>query len=489
MPQQPTAPTLLRPVLYVIGHLMLMFALAMVAPMALDLADGHADWMTFAISASVTVFFAGLMTFSCKGSMTEMNLRQMFLIAGLSYVVLSVFSTLPFLLMEHRLGFIDALFESISGITATGSTVMTGLDTTPRGILLWRVLLQWLGGFGVIAIGLMVLPFLRVGGMQLFRLESSDRSEKTIARAEDYAKAFAAAYVGITIAIAIALLFCGLSLFDSVCHAMTALATGGFSTHDQSVGYFNNFPAEIVLSIAMIAGALPFAAYLRTWRGEHKALIKDGQIRLFMGIWAFAILATFLWLVLHLGMEPGKAFRDTLFNMTSLMTTCGFASGDYAKWGSFALGLMLILPLIGGCTGSTAGGIKMFRFRILLKAFRHQMVRMFSPNRVAPIDYDGQLIDTELMLSVVTYFFVFITGYVLFSLALSAMGLDVVEAFSATTAAMTNTGPGLGARIGPAGTFSPLGDPAKITLMLAMLLGRLEFFTLLVLLHPGFWRR
>jgi len=484
-----TNPSLLRPVLYVIGHLLLAFALAMMAPMALDLAQGNADWMVFATSAAVTVFVAGLLAFSCRGPMADLSLRQMFLIVGFGYLVLTLFAALPFMLMANRLGLVDAMFETVSAITTTGSTVMVGLDSTPHGILLWRALLQWIGGIGIIAIGIMILPFLRVGGMQLFRLESSDRSEKLMARAEDYAKALAAAYVVLTAASIIGLLLCGIGLFDSVCHAMFAIATGGFSNYDLSVGHFNNFPAEIILSITMIAGAMPFAIYIKMWQGERGAIVRDGQVRLFLTIWFLAVLSTSVWLMAHLGMAPGPAFRNALFNITSLIATCGFVSGDYSQWGSFVLILALILPIMGGCTGSASGGIKMFRFRILMKAFRHQIIRMFNPNRVVPVEYDGQVIDTEIMFSVVTYFFVFVAGYILCSLALSAMGLDAIEALSAATAALSNTGPGLGARIGPIGTFAPLGDAAKITLTLAMLLGRLEFFTLLVLVHPGFWRR
>ncbi|MFC7333649.1 TrkH family potassium uptake protein [Rhodocista pekingensis] len=477
-----------RPILYVIGYLLIVLAGAMLVPMSADLAAGSPDWQVFAVSGALTLFFAVLLVLTNRTHGISLNLRQTFVLTSLAWIIVCLFSSLPFMLSSLRLGFADAFFEAMSGLTTTGSTVITGLGDLPPGILLWRALLQWLGGIGIVGMGIVILPFLRVGGMQLFRSESSDKSDKVVPRASDLALAFCWIYLALTCICTAALMVSGMDAFDAICHAMAALSTGGFSTEDASVGYWREPAIHWTLIVFMILGSLPFVRYISLVRGDARTLVRDTQVRAFLGLLAVSSLGLALYLVLVQHMPAEEALRQATFNVVSVVTTTGFASADYTLWGSPAVALFFVLLFTGGCTGSTAGGVKIMRFEILWLTLWAQMTRLISPNRVIPLTYNGKPVDSDIILSVMSFITIYIGTMFVFTQLLAATGLDLVTAVTGVAQALGNVGPGLGTIIGPAGNFKPLEDEAKWILSLLMLMGRLELFTLLVMLSPSFWR-
>lgn len=476
-----------RPILFVIGSLLGIVAVAMLVPMAVDLASGHRDWQVFAASSLCTLFFGVLVSLTNRSSEVRLTLRQTFLLTTLSWIAICAFAALPFLFGERRLSVADAFFEAMSGLTTTGSTVISDLDGAPRSLLLWRALLNWLGGIGIVVLGIAVLPFLRVGGMQLFRSESSDKADKVVPRATDLAVWLGWVYLAITGACAAALSLAGMSPFDAVCNAMAAAATGGFSTRDASIGGWDNPAVEWIVAAAMMAGALPFIRFIGAARGDVGGIWRDSQVRRFCALVAAVSLATAAWLW-STGVPAWTALRRAVFNVVSIVTTTGFATDDYSLWGAPAVILFFVLTFAGGCTGSTSGGIKMFRFEILGMVMKQQLTRLYSPRRVLPLTYNDKPVDTDILLSVTAFIFVYFATVLGVALLLGMFGLDFTTAVSGAATAVSNVGPGLGEIIGPAGNFAPLPDGAKWVLSAGMLLGRLELFTVLVLLNPRFWR-
>lgn len=475
-----------RPVLFVVGLLLIALAVLMLLPAAADAATDNIDWMNFVYAAAISVFVGGALALSTRPDAVAFNVREAFLITSAAWFAISLFAALPFY-FGGRIDFTDAFFESVSGLTTTGSTVFVGLDAMPAGVLLWRSMLQWVGGVGIVVMAIMILPFLRVGGMQLFRSESSDRSEKVVPRPAELALSIGSIYCALTFLCALGYAMAGMSPFDAVNHAMTTLATGGYSTHDASFAYFANPAVHWLGTVFMMAGALPFVLYIKGVRGEPGALFRDQQVRGFGGILALAILAlgASQWLQ---GMPPADALRHAAFNVTSIVTTTGYASTDYTLWGDFAIGAFLLFTFIGGCTGSTAGAIKVFRHQLLLMMIREQMRRLYVPHLVYPRLYNGRQVPRDIIPSVVAFLAAYVGVTALLGVALSAFGLDLVTSMSGAATAMGNVGPGLGPIIGPAGTFASLPDGAKWLLSLGMLLGRLELFTVLVIFTPAFWR-
>ncbi len=477
------------PIFLIIGTLLAVLAAAMLLPAWIDYYVGNSDWVNFLISAFFTGFVGGALILTNQGKAATITLKQTFILTTLSWIVVVVFAALPMSLADIGLSYTDAFFEAMSGVTTTGATVIVGLDQAPPGILLWRALLQGLGGMGIIVFALAILPMLKIGGMQLFRAESSDRSENVLPRAKQLAAALSGVYILLTAACTFCLWLAGMDWFDAICHAPAAVSTAGLSTHDASIGYYNSIPIEVVTSLFMLLGGLPFAIYIQAMRGRPLALWRDTQVRWFLGIVCFSIATLTLWVHFTQHMPLGTALRHTSFNIISIITTTGFTSTDYGQWGGFVMMYFFFFTVMGGCTGSTAGGIKVFRHQVLFETAKVQIMRLIQPHGVFRPVYNGKPIEETTISSVLSFFILFAFIFLVFSLLLGLTGLDFITSMSGVAQAMANTGPGLGDIIGPAGNYSSLSDAAKWILSAAMLIGRLEIFTVLVLFSPHFWRQ
>jgi trk system potassium uptake protein TrkH len=477
----------LRPVIFVIGILLSILAVAMTIPAVVDIAIGHPDWQVFSVAAFVTLFVGVSMVLTTRASLRRFSVRQTFLMTNLAWFVIAAFGALPFQFSELELSPVDAFFESMSGVTTTGATVIVGLDFAPPGILLWRAILQWLGGIGIIVMAVAILPMLQIGGMQMFRVEAFD-ADKVLPRAAQIAGGIAIVYVFLTAVAVLVLWSLGMSGFDAVAHAMTSIATGGFSTYDASVGHFDNAAIDWAMSVIMVLGSVPFVLYLRVVRGDLKPVFADTQVRWFLTIVTVSVLLVAVWLYLGDLMAPVDALRYSAFNVISVMTGSGFATADYGRWGSFVVALMFVLMFVGGCAGSTTCGIKIFRLQVLYATAQAQINRLMQPNGVFFPYYNKKPIPDSVATSVMSFFFLFATCFALLAVGLGLTGLDFITAVSGAASAIANVGPGLGDVIGPAGNFATLPDSAKLLLSLGMLLGRLELFTVLILLAPAFWR-
>ncbi len=477
----------LRPVVFITGILMSILAVAMFIPAVVDAAIGHPDWQVFAAASGVTLFIGVAMALTTRTSLRSFSLRQAFLMTNLAWLVTATCGALPFHFSELELSFVDSFFESMSGVTTTGSTIIVGLDHAPPGILLWRAILQWLGGIGIIVMAIAVLPILQVGGMQMFRVEAFE-ADKVLPRAAQIAGGISIIYVFMTAGAAFLLWALGMDGFDALTHAMTSIATGGFSTHDASVGYFESAGIDWAMTLFMILGSLPFVLYLRAVRGDVLSLARDSQVQLFFAIVVAAVLATAFWLWHQHTMDLHDAFRYAAFNVVSLMTGSGFSTADFGQWGGFVLALLFSLMFVGGCAGSTTCGLKIFRLQVLYATARAQMRRLTQPHGVFFPYYNKRPIPESVSASVMGFFFLYVTSFSLLAIGLGLTGADFVTAVSGSATAIANVGPGFGDVIGPAGTFAPLPDSSKLLLCLGMLLGRLELFTVLILLSPSFWR-
>lgn len=483
----------LRPVFFVIGLMAAAMGMMMFVPMVVDLLFGDRSWQAFAISGVIVTLFGGTLATSTYTPKPDLRARGAFVLTVFSWIVLAVLAALPFLLDPVRLSFTDALFEATSGITTTGSTIMTGLDDAPKGILLWRAMLQWIGGIGIIVTAMAILPMLGVGGMQLFRLESSDVGEKILPRAQSIAITIASIYFLLTITCALAYMGTGMSGFDAAAHSMTTIATGGYSTSDASMGGFMDDGADIVGSVFMLLGALPFGVYmLMVRRGQFGAPMRDPQVRAFLLVVTLLTLLVMVALIVS-GAQDSElgwvhSLRLSAFNTISIITGTGYATADYMQWGPLAVAAFFFFMFIGGCAGSTACSIKIFRYQVALEALRAYLFRMPRPHAIAPMRYGGRPLPDAIVYSVLGYFFLFFITVALIASLLGAIGLDPVTAWSGAGSAVANVGPGLGDIIGPSGTYQSLPNTAKWLLMTGMIVGRLEIVTALVVLTPSFWR-
>lgn len=476
-----------RPVLYIIGFLLSAQSILMCIPAIVDAYTGSNEWQVFIFASLITLFVGIILIIANKSEDFSLSIRQAFLLTTLSWIFFSFFGSIPFMFSDLKLSFTDALFESMSGTTTTGSTVISGLDNLPKGILLWRSLLQWIGGIGIIVIAIAILPILKIGGMQLFHAESSDSSEKVLPRATQIAKIIGMIYLGLTIICCLCLWFFNMPIFDAIAHSMTTIATGGFSTSDASIGKFNSLNIEIVISIFMILGSLPFVLYLQAVRGDILPLFKDSQIQLFLLLIILAIFLVTFWRYQNT-VDFVSNFRPSFFNTISIFTGTGYTTQDFNNWGSFIIILFLFLMVIGGCAGSTTCGIKIFRIQILYQSTKVQIFKLLQPHNVIVPKYNRTPISESITTSVMGYFFMFIISYILIALILSFLGNDILTSLSGAATSIANVGPGLGNVIGPTKTFAQISDSTKWVLIIGMLIGRLELFAVIVLLTPTFWK-
>ena len=476
-------------VLFPIGATLVVFGTFMALPAVVEALAGNGDWKAFAEGASAATIIGATILFAAHGGETDLSLREGYLLTVAMWIALPLVSALPFWFSIERISFTDAVFEAVSGLTTTGSTVFSGLDSMAPGLLIWRAFLQWLGGIGIIVMAVIVLPFLRVGGMQLYRMESSDRSEKIAPRAYHAMLSILVIYAALTTLCAVLYWFSGMTPFEAAVHAMTTLSTGGFSTSDGSIGHFQSAAIEWEAVVFMMLGSLPFALYVKfIKRGRFSVWSEDSQVSVFISLVVVAILMSAFWLVSERGIAPLEALRSAAFNVVSVVTTTGFASGDFTTWGAFPIVFFFFLMFVGGCAGSTAGGVKMFRFELLAKEAIRQSQRLISPHAVYQTRLNDHPVDSDVVSSVMVFFFlliVFLTGA---TIMLGFSGLDFETSISAAVTAISNVGPGLGVMIGPAGNFASLPDTAKWILDICMIVGRLEYLTVAVVFLPLFWR-
>lgn len=477
-----------RPIAFVIGIMLSALGVTMTIPALVEFAVDGDFWAPFLGSAALTAFVGVAVMLAASGSGARLGLREAFLLTTVSWVIVAMFGALPFLFAPFDLSIADCFFESMSGLTTTGATVIVGLDRAPPGLLVWRSLLQFIGGVGIIAVAVAVLPLLRIGGMQLFRLESTDRSEKVMPRVTQIATGIIVTYVLMAMVCALLYWIGGMSGFDAINHAMTTVATSGFSTSDSSFGKFDSMFLELVGTLFMLAGGITFTLYLRAWQGDHLTLLRDSQVKAFFGVFLACWAAVLLWLVIVKERPLVDAVMDAAFNVASVLTTTGFATDDWNNWGAFPVVLFFLLTFVGGCSGSTTGGIKIFRLQVLFAIGRTQMRQALQPSGVFVPKYNGKPINEVVAQSVLAFVTLYVFTMAATTLALGLCGVDVITALSGAAASVSNVGPGLGPIIGPAGTYAPLPDSAKWVLALAMLLGRLELITVLVLFTRRFWK-
>lgn len=447
------------------------------------------QWIPFFISAALSLFIGiGCILGFNSSELNNIRTREVFLLTFLAWLLTSVFASLPFIFSNLDLSFTDALFETASAITTTGATVLTNLHTLPKTILLWRALLQWFGGIGIVIMAMTVLPTLKVGGMQLFQSEFSDRSDKILPQVSQLARAILQIYIGLTFACITMLWWIGMSPFDSLCHGFTTISTGGLSNYDKSIAYFNLPAAEWIIIAFMLMGSLPLITFVKIMHKKYAALI-DSQIAAYGITVLSATFVMWFWIAGHGFSESWiNGFRNAAFTVVSIITTTGFTTVNYELWGSFAAQIILMLSIVGACTGSTSGGIKFFRFEILFRIANAQIKTLRTPHGIFHPTYHGKVIDSKVTSSVITFLVMWMLTLGVIVLIGAAAGLDSITAISGAIATTSNVGAALGDVIGPAGSFAALPITVKWTYIAGMLLGRLEFVTILALSSRSFWR-
>jgi len=474
---------------FIIGIMFLVMTVFMFPPALTDMVAGNRDWRVFIGSAFVTGFAGLMLVMTSRGRWSpQVSIKEGFVLTVTSWVVMCAVAAIPFIFFTNDVSITDAWFEAVSGLTTTGSTTFIGLDQMPPGILLWRSIIQWIGGVGVVVMAVIMLPFLRVGGMQLFQAEGAERKEKFIPRAAELVSLIAVTYSVLTVLCAVSYRLGGMSTFDALNHAMTTVATSGFSTRDLSLGYFGNVDIQWIAAFFMFASSLPLVIYVKAVRNRSLRMLADEQVVGFVKIATVCVMSLTLWYWWKWDVPLPEALRVVTFNTISILSTTGYTAGNYSMWGGGAPGIFFILMFIGGCTGSTAGGIKTFRLQVMYKTARAYIGGLMSPNQVLISTFNDRQITPDIASSVLAYVSIMFSSVMVFTLILSLFDLDFVTCLSGSISAVANIGPGLGSVIGPAGNYAQLPDGAKFTLTIAMLLGRLEFFTVLVLLNRNFWR-
>ena len=477
-----------KTVFFLIGILLIVLGASMLAPYSLQVIldeDSH----SFISASFVTIFIGILFVLGNLEKEFKLNLKQTFLFSSLAWITVAAFGSLPFLLSTQDFTFSEAFFESMSGITTTGATIISDLDNSPKSILLWRAIMQWLGGIGIVVMAITILPLLKVGGMQLFKMEGPENTEKILPRTIEVATIIISTYIALTFLCGFFYWLFGMTIFDSVSHAMTTIATGGFSTHNDSIGFFKSSNIEIVASLFIILGSIPFISYLKFSQGNKKIFFQDVQIKGLIYILLLAIVIMFFYLIfINYESSLFDKIRISSFNVISILSGTGYVTDDFGLWGKFSLIFFLLLMFIGGCAGSTACGIKIFRLQMLLIFLKNQIKKILSPNSVIISKYNNQKISDNFINSVIIFIFSFLFIFLLIAMLLSISGLDFITSISGAASSISNVGPGLGEIIGPNGNYKNIPDLSKWILSAGMLLGRLELFAVLVLFFPSFWR-
>ena len=477
-----------KTVFFTLGVLQIILGLSMIIPIITQFIFNELD-AGFIGSGIVCIIFGILFFLSNLDHNKKLNLQQAFLLTSLSWITIAIFGSLPFVFSSLNLSFTDAFFESMSGITTTGSTIITNLDSTPKAILLWRALLQWLGGIGIIVMAITLMPIMNVGGMQLFKISASHNAEKIFPKSKEISLKLITIYLSLTIICSIFYNIFGMNFFDSVTHSMTTIATGGFSNYNESIGYFDSTLIEFTSIIFIFLGSLPFIAYIKFLNGDKKIFFTDSQIRLFFKITLISIIILIFYLILKNGNLDETNIISLSFNVISILTGTGYVTEDFSNWGNFSIIFFLVLMFMGGCAGSTTCGIKIFRIQILYQFISNQLKKIVYPRGVFLIKYEKNNIDDKFMSSIISFIYLYIIIFFIITALLSISGLDFVTSISGAATSISNVGPGIGENIGPNGNFSQLSSSSKWILSLGMIMGRLEIFAILILFIPSFWRK
>ena len=474
-----------KTVFFTLGILQIILGVSMFIPIIVQFFYSEIDSSFFG-SSIVTIIFGTLFFLSNLDHDKKLNLQQAFLLTALSWISIAIFGSLPFIFSSIELSITDSFFESMSGITTTGSTIISDLENAPKGLLLWRAILQWLGGIGIIVMAITLMPIMNVGGMQLFKISSNDSSEKILPKSKEIALRLIYIYSGLTGLCAITYWIFGMGKFDSLTHSMTTIATGGFSNYNESIGYFNSLPIEVSSMFFIILGSIPFIAYIKFISGNKKIFLNDIQIKTFLKIIIFTVIILSIYLLFS--NHENFSLRSIFFNTISILSGTGYVNAEFDSWGSFPITLFLALMFIGGCAGSTARGVKIFRIQILYLFILNQLKKIIYPKGVFVIKYDQSAVDEKFIASIISFIYFYIVIFFILTALLSLTGLDFITAISGAATSISNVGPGLGPIIGPNGDFSSLPDLSKWILTVGMILGRLELFAILVLFLPSFWK-
>jgi trk system potassium uptake protein len=476
-----------KTVFFTLGVLQIILGLSMLIPIFTQIVYSEVD-SSFIGGSIISIVFGILFFLSNLNHDKKLSLQQAFLLTALSWLSIAIFGSLPFIFSSLELSITDSFFESMSGITTTGSTIIPNLEIAPRSILLWRAMLQWLGGIGIIVMAITLMPIMNVGGMQLFKISSNDSSEKILPKSKEIALRLIYVYLVLTTICALTYKIFGMNIFDSLTHSMTTIATGGFSNYNDSIGYFNSLPIEISAMIFIILGSLPFIAYIKFLNGNKKIFSSDVQIKSFLKIIIFSIILLFVYSIFQNENLYEINIRSIFFNVISILTGTGYVTGEFDGWGNFPLIFFLTLMFIGGCAGSTTCGIKIFRIQILYLFVVNQLKKIIYPKGIFLIKYDKNTVDDKFMASIISFIFLYLIIFFLITALLSLSGLDFITSISGAATSISNVGPGLGSTVGPSANFATLPDFSKWILSLGMILGRLELFAILVLFLPSFWR-
>ena len=474
-----------KTVFFTLGILQIILGIFMLIPIFAQFFFNEIDSSFFGASI-ITIIFGTLFFLSNLDHDKKLNLQQAFLLTALSWLSIAIFGSLPLIFSNVGFSFTNAFFESMSGITTTGSTIISNLEEMPRAILFWRAILQWLGGIGIIVMAITLMPIMNVGGMQLFKISNSDSSEKILPKSKEIALRLIYIYSGLTTLCACSYKILGMNTFDSITHSMTTIATGGFSNYNDSIGFFNSFSIEISAMIFIILGSLPFIAYIKFLNGDRKIFFSDTQIKTFLKIIVTSIFILSVYLFLSNSSELN--LRSVLFNVISILTGTGYVNAQFDSWGGFSLILFIGLMFIGGCAGSTTCGIKIFRLQILYSFVVNQLKKIIYPKGIFVLKYNQNPVDDKFTASIISFIYMYLVIFFVITALLSLSGLDFITSISGAATSISNVGPGLGSTIGPNGNFSSLPDVSKWILSFGMILGRLELFAILVLFLPSFWR-
>ncbi len=478
----------IRIILFILGILISILGVCMIVPLLFNIFNQENNSIVFLQSILITLFIGVSLVLAFKKEAKLINIKDTIVLSTLSWPILCLFASIPFYLDINLENYSDAFFEATSGLTTTGASIYENVEKLSAGLLVWRAILQWLGGLGIVIFAIAILPILNLGGLQLFTQSWNKSSKELHYSSKELAKLLGLIYICFTLLIFLFLFLAGLSTFDALCHAMTTVATGGFSTNNNSIAFYDSLIVEIIIVFGMLLASLPFTLYLATLRKNYSIFV-DTQVINFFFIIFFSVTTLSIWIYFENNIDIFTAFRISTFNGISLMTGTGYSTTNFSDWGSFSTSLLLFMMLIGGCTGSTTGGIKVFRIHMLFLIILKELKRINSPRSVDTISYQGRIVNEDVINSVMIIIILFLSGVFLITTVFSLSGYDFVTSLSAGITAVSVVGPGLGNIIGPESSFSEIPTLLKYCLSLAMIIGRLEFLTFLILLSPKFWTK